>query len=1168
MVSITRSTVSWLCVVCILLPLFPSSISPPSSSNSIHLSSLNTPNENGGYNRSLSEYEIRRSVQDSFFNATEGLVNWWRGEGTATDTVGNAPGEFMGEVAYGPGIAGQAFRLNGIDSFINIPDTPFFNFEFTDFTLSFWVNFASIEGEMILIEKWIEKHGPLSEGWTLTKLVDNTLLFAANPGGCSTPLSFIPLNNWINIVVTRSSGNFEIYWNATSLVSASIPYIVPSTSSMKFGHRGNPSDTPGSLGNSGGFFLDGLLDEVRIYNRGMTADEITYHFENLMSPFTSSLEASSNEDLAALAVSGAGTFQEPYILDNWTVKTLGGSGIYIHDTTAHFIIQNCRIETNSAGNGILLENVAPGTAILTNNSCKFNIQGIEIKNSPSTTLLNNWCVQNMDCGIWLLQSGGCTLTKNTATRNYRGIEVTNSLNTILLNNTCNQNSIGGIWLWAGSSNSRVESNRCQNNTYGIHFNDVNNCTILGNYLFNNVQGFLVQSCSETTFLSNYIAFNTVCGTLVRNSVQITLSNNSFIFNGANASISDDWGGSGLSVIDSINGLISNNLFYNNTFTALKFYFSEGFFITSNSFIKNMHGIPPENVSQVYEFTSPLKEANIFSYNFWDDWIQPDEDNDSIVDYPYLLGGNAVNMDFFPLTTPNQLVANQNHLFFLPEVCSSYKNKIFDQEVHISWIEAIDSYGHSITYTLYYSLDNGREWKIIQSNLTSPVYLWDLANITESYECFIKVMAVCSEEQIENTIVFGVFTIDKFAPQVVLDCKSVIHADDPIHLSVRDMSLVSLSCLWDSSIIANTLSESSHNSSWKSFQVAPLSTEGNHTLTITAIDALGRQTTQLFRLYINSPPVIELLSHQNNSILLMNSQISLDILDETLIDVWFFWDFQIRKSLQHPFKVPSFPSRGFHTLTIEAQDSWMFNSTRKYYFYTLGPIFFELTKPPPSMAYARESFITSLRVRNVELIDLILILTIFGTIDEVLEGNNSFLIIPSQGEEIIDIKIRPKHASHHSLTFILFHEGLSYQEYELSFHVSPHWMSPSFLLLLLNILTMLFIVVASNLLILRYYLRSRFYWSSHARLNQLIDQITLSNLELREIEDLANGSTAPSNYPLGSPQRLYQRNWQPPNREILERRFHVLHDEIKQRNPINKEKLSKLLNECEELLCMH
>ncbi len=212
----------------------------------------------------------------------DGLISWWRGENNVNDEIGNNHGTFEGTIEYGEGIIGQAFKLDGVDSFINIPHDPSLNFGINDFTLTLWVNFASLEGEMILIEKWVQKSGELSQGWTLTKLPLHDLRFAyigADGGIDMTPSILIP-NKWIYIAVTRNNGNITFYWDSVILSTAKVNENLDSTSSVKFGHRGSPSDTPGSQDASGGY-LHGLIDEVRIYNRALSEPEIVSNYREI-----------------------------------------------------------------------------------------------------------------------------------------------------------------------------------------------------------------------------------------------------------------------------------------------------------------------------------------------------------------------------------------------------------------------------------------------------------------------------------------------------------------------------------------------------------------------------------------------------------------------------------------------------------------------------------------------------------------------------------------------------------------------------------------------------------------------------------------------------------------------------------------------------------------------
>jgi hypothetical protein len=61
-----------------------------------------------------------------------------------------------------------------------------------------------------------------------------------------------------------------------------------------------------------------------------------------------------------------------------------------------------------------------------------------------------------------------------------------------------------------------------------------------------------------------------------------------------------------------------------------------------------------NKSQAAEYETTTGLVNSFSYNYWDDWTEPDNNNDGVVDEPYLLDGDINRYDEFPLTSPNAI----------------------------------------------------------------------------------------------------------------------------------------------------------------------------------------------------------------------------------------------------------------------------------------------------------------------------------------------------------------------------------------------------------------------------------------------------------------------------------------------------------------------------------
>ncbi len=90
-------------------------------------------------------------------------------------------------------------------------------------------------------------------------------------------------------------------------------------------------------------------------------------------------------------INGAGTWSNPYVIENVTIDANGGSyGIGIDNSNVYFRIKNCTIinatlSSNSAGIGI--NNVTNGLII--GNNCSFNAVGIYLWGSRNITVQEN-----------------------------------------------------------------------------------------------------------------------------------------------------------------------------------------------------------------------------------------------------------------------------------------------------------------------------------------------------------------------------------------------------------------------------------------------------------------------------------------------------------------------------------------------------------------------------------------------------------------------------------------------------------------------------------------------------------------------------------------------------------------------------------------------------------
>jgi Concanavalin A-like lectin/glucanases superfamily len=209
------------------------------------------------------------------------ITHRWPGDGSGVDTVGGRTATLHGDATFGHGLIGQAFVLDGAGDFVSVPHDPALDVGTGDFTVTLWVNFDDTDGEQVLVEKWVQRSfepgGVI--GWTLTKLPDNHIGFATvgDFSANSAPLN-IPLRTWIHFAARRRGDAFQILMNgdlvASNTVSAGAFLDLDSPSSLKFGHRGGPDDTPGSI-SAHGYFLNGRIDEVKIIiGRALSTEEL------------------------------------------------------------------------------------------------------------------------------------------------------------------------------------------------------------------------------------------------------------------------------------------------------------------------------------------------------------------------------------------------------------------------------------------------------------------------------------------------------------------------------------------------------------------------------------------------------------------------------------------------------------------------------------------------------------------------------------------------------------------------------------------------------------------------------------------------------------------------------------------------------------------------------
>src|SRR4029077_12775157 len=213
-----------------------------------------------------------------------GMVSWWPAEGDANDIQDGNDGTLENGAGFGTGEVGQAFSFNGSNQDVAIGNPANLKLT-TGLTVDAWINPSSVNGssgDLVggIITKWAQTF-PNGDSWAIwiqNNGSPNSYSLAADisggmPQGESGVISggSIPLNTWTHVAVTydSASGTLIVYVNGSAVVSSIV--FSPGTLIEATNAPVYIGAEPSAVG--GRHFL-GLIDEVEVFNRALSASEI------------------------------------------------------------------------------------------------------------------------------------------------------------------------------------------------------------------------------------------------------------------------------------------------------------------------------------------------------------------------------------------------------------------------------------------------------------------------------------------------------------------------------------------------------------------------------------------------------------------------------------------------------------------------------------------------------------------------------------------------------------------------------------------------------------------------------------------------------------------------------------------------------------------------------
>lgn len=212
----------------------------------------------------------------------------WPGDGSAADPVGGQTGTLQQGTTFGPAIRQQGFQFDGVDDYVNIPDSPVLDSLSTTATMDAWINPLVPLGA----EAWLfARRDPfVSEGFSVALLQDGRIQLTVRTTTSPTvsgstfrsTASVITFGQWHHVAaaVDTVAGTAQIWVNgqAISLTTVFGPATLSGTlfnvNQQYLGRRQDPNTAGG-----GGHFK-GELDEVRLYGRTLTLAEVQSRAQN------------------------------------------------------------------------------------------------------------------------------------------------------------------------------------------------------------------------------------------------------------------------------------------------------------------------------------------------------------------------------------------------------------------------------------------------------------------------------------------------------------------------------------------------------------------------------------------------------------------------------------------------------------------------------------------------------------------------------------------------------------------------------------------------------------------------------------------------------------------------------------------------------------------------
>jgi len=206
----------------------------------------------------------------------EGIVSYWRfeeGVGTiAHDSVDINHGTLINGPTWSTGLVSKALQFDGVDDYVETSHSPL-DPAATDFTAEVWIKMASLaSSDHDDIIQQMDGAGT-GRGWLYVSTINDNEI-KSYLGGAETTTGVVPIvGEWYHVALTKSGTTIKIYVNGDLKVT-STRTVEPANGALRFG-KGKATGIHEQF--------NGTIDEIAIYNRVLTSEEIQQHYNSGLS---------------------------------------------------------------------------------------------------------------------------------------------------------------------------------------------------------------------------------------------------------------------------------------------------------------------------------------------------------------------------------------------------------------------------------------------------------------------------------------------------------------------------------------------------------------------------------------------------------------------------------------------------------------------------------------------------------------------------------------------------------------------------------------------------------------------------------------------------------------------------------------------------------------------